>query len=75
MEDRRIAGLAVLGDSQGTRIGDSQSAGLDTSQGSELGDSQGTGFQIPRGELSALPSTAKGASAPARPTPKKATRV
>ena len=46
MEDRRIAGLAVLGDSLGTRIEDSQSAGLETRRApcSELGDSQGTGF-------------------------------
>ena len=57
MEDRRIAGSAVLGTSQ--------SAGLGDSQGSVLGDSLGTGFPIPpRGEPSGLPSTAKGAAPP-----------
>ena len=57
MEDRRIAGSAVLGDSQGTRLGDSQSAVLGTSQGARLSEE-------PRGELSAFPSTATGAAPP-----------
>ena len=67
---------AGLGDSQGTRIEDSQSTVLDTSQSAGLGDPLGTGFpNTPRGELSAFPSTAKGATPPKRPTPTKATRV
>ena len=72
MEDRRIAGSAGLGDSLGTRIGDSQSAGLDTSQSAVLGDSQCAALpKSPRGEPSALPSTAKGATPPHMTYPQK----